>query len=173
MAVSSSKGSKISGATSEINVTPMADIMLVLLIIFMITTPLLQEGIYVNLAKAVNAQVAPNPSSEDATTVYLSRDEKVYIGSGGKSAEVPMEQLQDKLADAVKKGSDKPLFIKSDIAVKFGKVVAIVNKAREAGMERIGLLVDREEKGGPARAVTPVRGTAPTKTAPKPKGAKS
>jgi biopolymer transport protein ExbD len=171
--MSSSKGTKISGATSDINVTPMADIMLVLLIIFMITTPLLQEGVVVNLAKASNAQVAPNPSSEDATTVYLSRDEKVYIGSGGKSAEVTLDQLQDRLIDAAKRSSDKPLFIKSDIAVKFGKVVAVVNKAREAGMERIGLLVDREEKGfGPARAVTPVRG-APPKAAPKPKGSKS
>jgi biopolymer transport protein ExbD len=146
--MSSGGAKKLSGVTSDINVTPMADIMLVLLIIFMITTPLLQEGIVVNMAKAANAQVAPNPSAEDATTVYLSRDERVYIGSGGKSAEVPMDQLQDKLVDAAKRSTEKPLFIKSDITVKFGKVVDVVNKAREAGMERIGLLVEREEKGG-------------------------
>src|SRR2546425_9736585 len=101
--MSSGRGSRISGVTSDINVTPMADIMLVLLIIFMITTPLLQEGVVVNLAKASNAQVAPNPSSEDATTVYLSRDERVYIGWGGKSAAIAIDQLQDRLLYTAKR----------------------------------------------------------------------
>ncbi|HEY2932581.1 MAG TPA: biopolymer transporter ExbD [Acidobacteriota bacterium] len=140
--MSSGAGSRISGVTSEINVTPMADIMLVLLIIFMITTPLLQEGVIINMAKAQNPQVAVGAKDEDATTISLTRDQKVYLNA----EEVAEDKLQEKLTDAQAKASDKPLFVRSDIAVKYGKVVEVVNKARDAGWTRIGLLVDREEK---------------------------
>ena len=72
----SSGGSSSSEVTSDINVTPMADIMLVLLIIFMITTPLLQEGIAVNKAKARNAQEAPEVKGKEATTVTVTRHQE-------------------------------------------------------------------------------------------------
>lgn len=140
--MSSGKRSKISGVTSDINVTPMADIMLVLLIIFMITTPLLQEGVYLNMAKAENAQVAEGATDEESTTVALTRDEKIYLNK----QEVSLTTLPEKLADSVAKAPDRPMFVKSDIAVKFGRVVEVVNTARDVGVKRIGLMVDREEK---------------------------
>ena len=134
--------SRVNQVTSEINVTPMADIMLVLLIIFMITTPLLQEGVYLNMARAQNAQVAQGATDEDSSTIALTRDERIYLNK----EEVTMTALPQKLSESVAKNPDKPLFVKSDIAVKFGRVVEIVNTARDTGVKRIGLMVERDER---------------------------
>jgi biopolymer transport protein TolR len=144
MGMTSGGGRGISGATSDINVTPMADIMLVLLIIFMITTPLLQEGIQVNRAKARNALEAPEIEAEDATTVTVTRERIVYVNSRA----VVEDQLVDAIAEAVARAPEKPLFVKSDVAAPYGLVVTVVDRAREAGVERIGLMVDRESEGG-------------------------
>ena len=143
MAVSSG-GNFSSEVTSDINVTPMADIMLVLLIIFMITTPLLQEGIAVNKAKARNAQEAPEVEGEEATTVTVTRSQEIYIND----VPVAPEDLLDELTTRVALAPEKPLFVKSDVAAAYGLIVSIVNEAREAGVERIGLLVDREMQQG-------------------------
>ena len=140
MAMGSSGGP--SGVTSDINVTPMADIMLVLLIIFMITTPLLQQGVFVNKAKAKNAQEAPEVEGEDATTITVTRDQSIYVNSELVSEDALIERLIERVALA----PDKPLFVKSDVAAPFGTVVGIINNAREVGVERIGLLVDREKQ---------------------------
>jgi biopolymer transport protein TolR len=131
--------------TSDINVTPMADIFLVLLIIFLITTPLLQQGVFVNKAKARSAQEALEAEAEEATEVTITRDQSVYVN---KKA-IPDSELVEKLTERVALAPDFPLFIKADVATPYGRVVEIVNKARDAGAERIGLLVDREkQKGG-------------------------
>ena len=138
-------GTSVSGVTSEINVTPMADVMLVLLIIFMITTPLIQQGVAVNLARAKNAQEAPEAEAEDATTVTVTRASEIYVNKK-LTAE---SNLFDQIADAFAKAPDKPLFVRVDIAAPYGVVVGVVDVAREVGIERIGLIVDRErEEGG-------------------------
>jgi biopolymer transport protein TolR len=146
MAISGGGGSGgVSGVNADINVTPMADVMLVLLIIFMITTPLIQKGISINMASARNAQEAPEAEAEDATIVTISRSSEYYVnkqlvGDAG---------LLDKMSEAYAKAPDKPLFVRADVATPFGSVVHAVELAREAGAERIGLLVDRErEEGG-------------------------
>ncbi len=140
-----SSGSGIGSAvTSDINVTPMADIMLVLLIIFMITTPLLQEGIAVNKAKARNAQEAPEVEGKEATTVTVTRSQEIYINDQPVSPEDLLDELETRVALA----PEKPLFIKSDVAAPYGMIVSLVHKARDAGVERIGLLVDRETRQG-------------------------
>lgn len=145
MAISSGGGTGVSGVTSEINVTPMADVMLVLLIIFMITTPLIQQGVAVNLARAKNAQEAPEAEAEDATTVTVSRSSEIYINKK-LTAEA---NLYDQISEAFAKAPDKPLFVRCDIAAPYGVVVQVVDVAREVGIERIGLIVDRErEEGG-------------------------
>ena len=140
----SSGGSSSSEVTSDINVTPMADIMLVLLIIFMITTPLLQEGIAVNKAKARNAQEAPEVEGKEATTVTVTRHQEIYVND----QPVAPEDLLDELTTRAALAPEKPLFIKSDVAAPYGMIVSIVNKSREAGVERVGLLVDRERQQG-------------------------
>ncbi len=139
-----SGGGGVSGMTTDINVTPMADVMLVLLIIFMITTPLLQEGIFVNKAKARNAQEAEGVEGKDATTVTVTRQQEIYVNS----EEIAPDKLVDKLIERAALAPDKPLFVKGDIAAPYGVIVDVVNKARDAGIERIGLLVDRDKAQG-------------------------
>ncbi len=131
------------GVNSEINVTPMADVMLVLLIIFMITVPLLQQGVFVNKPRAKNAQEAPDVDDEDATMVTVTRQGGVYINRDA----VPPNLIVEKLVERVALKPELPLFIKADVAVLYGTVVDIVSKAREAGVEQIGLMVDRELEG--------------------------
>ena len=131
------------GVNSEINVTPMADVMLVLLIIFMITVPLLQQGVFVNKPRAKNAQEAPDVDDEDATMVTVTRQGGVYINRDA----VPPNLIVEKLVERVALKPELPLFIKADVAVLYGTVVDLVSKAREAGVEQIGLMVDRELEG--------------------------
>jgi biopolymer transport protein TolR len=133
-----------SGVNSEINVTPMADVMLVLLIIFMITVPLLQQGVFVNKPRAKNAQEAPDVDDEDATMVTVTRQGGVYINRDA----VPPNLIVEKLMERVALKPELPLFIKADVAVLYGTVVDLVSKAREAGVEQIGLMVDRDVEGG-------------------------
>jgi biopolymer transport protein ExbD len=137
-------GKSKSGVTSDINVTPLADVMLVLLIIFMLTVPLMQEGVYVNKASARNAQEAPLVDDENATMVTVTRLGQVYINR----EPVPPDEIIEKLVERVALAPELPLFIKGDVAVPYGTVVDLVTQAREAGVEQIGLMVDQEREGG-------------------------
>lgn len=132
-----------SAVNSEINVTPMADVMLVLLIIFMITTPLLQEGVYVNKPMADNAAEAPEAEAEGATMVTVTRQQEIYVNS----ERVLEDDLINNLADRIASAPDLPLFVKGDVAASYGKVVEVINSARDAGAEKIGLMVERREGG--------------------------
>jgi len=132
------------GVNADINVTPMADIMLVLLIIFMITTPLLQEGVFVNKPKARNAQEAPEIEGKDSTTVTLTRNQEIYVNK----IQILPEDLLEELIVRAELAPEKPLFIKADVGAPYGLVVEVVNKARDAGVKRIGLLVDRQSREG-------------------------
>jgi biopolymer transport protein ExbD len=145
MAISGGGGTGVTGMTSEINVTPMADVMLVLLIIFMITTPLIQQGVAVNLASAKSAQEAPEAEAEDATIVTVTRNSEYYVNKQSTSE----GELLDRISEAYAKAPDKPLFVRVDVATPYGSVVTVVDLSREVGVERIGLIVDRErEEGG-------------------------
>ncbi|GAB4108711.1 MAG: protein TolR [Acidobacteriota bacterium] len=145
MAISGGGGSSVTGMNADINVTPMADVMLVLLIIFMITTPLIQSGVAVNMARAKNAAEAPEAEAEDATIITVTRASEYYVNK----QLTPQAALADRIAEAYAKAPDKPLFVRVDVATPYGSVVSVVDMAREAGVERIGLLVDRErEEGG-------------------------
>ena len=132
------------GVNSDINVTPMADVMLVLLIIFMLTIPLLQEGVYVNKATARNAREEPLVDEEDATMVTVTRQGQVYINRDL----VPDDQFVEKLIERVALAPELPLFIKGDVAVPYGRVVELVTQARDSGVEQIGLMVDRAREVG-------------------------
>jgi biopolymer transport protein TolR len=128
--------------TSDINVTPMADIMLVLLIIFMITTPLLQTGITVNLPKAKNPLQAEGAESKDATVVALDRQGRVFLGKSQTTETALMEALTKKFSGGE---INKVMFLKADTAVLYGRVVEIVNECRKTGVERIGLMTEKEK----------------------------
>lgn len=125
-------------ANSDINVTPMADVMLVLLIIFMITTPLLQPGITVNLPKGVNPLENPKIDSEDAVIVAVTREGRTYLAKDP----LPSDRLVERLREKFAKG-DKTMFIKGDTGVPYGKIVEVVELCRTAGAERIGLITEK------------------------------
>jgi biopolymer transport protein TolR len=128
--------------TSDINVTPMADIMLVLLIIFMITTPLLQTGITVNLPKAKNPLTAEGAESKDATVVALDRQGRLFLGKVQKTETSLMEELTKRFSGGE---INKIVYLKADTAVLYGRVVEIVNNCRKTGVEKIGLMTEKEK----------------------------
>lgn len=128
--------------SADINVTPMADIMLVLLIIFMITTPLLQTGVTVNLPKAVNPLENPKIDSEDAVIVAVTRDGNIYFGR----QRVTQDELVSKLREKFASTGDKTMFIKGDTAASYGRFVEVVDLCRSSGVERIGLITEKERE---------------------------
>ena len=132
-----------SSVVADINVTPMADVMLVLLIIFMITTPLLQSGITVNLPKAKNPLDAPEADSKDAVVIAINRAGELYL----KKRQIGEAELIDFLLKKYSGGEiNRTIFLKADTALAYGRVVQIVNSCRGAGVERIGLMAEKENE---------------------------
>jgi biopolymer transport protein TolR len=132
-----------SNVVADINVTPMADVMLVLLIIFMITTPLLQSGITVNLPKAKNPLDAPEADSKDAVVLAINRAGELYLAK----RQISESELVDFLLQKYAGGEiNRTIFLKADTALAYGRVVQIVNSCRGAGVERIGLMAEKERE---------------------------
>lgn len=121
------------------NVIPMADIMLVLLIIFMVITPLLQKGVSVDMAKAENAISMPNADKDDAILIVVTRDGHTFMGN----TEVGMDEITSKVRDLVSNRLDKTVFIRSDSRAQYGTVVKVVDQVRSAGVENLGLLTQK------------------------------
>lgn len=131
-----------SSVSADINVTPMADIMLVLLIIFMITTPLLQSGITVNLPKAKNPLDAPEADSKEAVVVAVNRDGKLFLAK----KQIGEQDLYEYLLKKFSGGEiNRTIFLKADTSLAYGRVVEIVNGCRRAGVERIGLMAEKQK----------------------------
>jgi biopolymer transport protein ExbD len=125
--------------TSEINVTPMADVMLVLLIIFMVVTPMMQKGVSVELANTANPVDMKEADREDAVLVAVTRDGKFYLGQ----ERVAIEDLASKVNDLLSDRIEKTVFVKSDRRAKYGDVVQVVDNIRNAGVDKVGLLTER------------------------------
>jgi len=139
------EGSKVN---SNINVTPMVDVMLVLLIIFMVITPMLQKGVSVDLAKTNNPVAMQDADKEDALLVAVTRDGKVFFGSD----QIDPTQLTNKMKDRLANRTDKKVFIKADARAKYGNVVDVVDNVRAAGVDQVGLLTEQRKSGAPAPA---------------------
>jgi len=130
------------------NVIPMADIMLVLLIIFMVITPMLQHGAPVDMAKAENADKMPNADRDDAIIVAVTRDGRLFLSPGNK--EIGLDQITDNVKDLITGRLDKTVYVRSDARAKYGDVVKAVDEVRAAGVENIGLLTEKiQAKGAP------------------------
>jgi biopolymer transport protein ExbD/biopolymer transport protein TolR len=125
--------------TSEINVTPMADVMLVLLIIFMVVTPMLQKGVSVDLAKTKNPMDMTEADKEDSVLVAVARDGKFYLNQD----RVNIDDLAGKVTELVKDRFDKTIFVKGDARAKYADVVQVVENLRVAGVDKIGLLTEK------------------------------
>ncbi|HEY6370519.1 MAG TPA: biopolymer transporter ExbD [Candidatus Sulfotelmatobacter sp.] len=133
------EGAKIS---SDINVTPMVDVMLVLLIIFMVVTPMLQKGISVDMAPVNNPEQMPDADKEDALLVSITRDGKVYFGSDQIQ---DVDNLTGKVKDRLVNKQDKRVYVKADMRTRFGSVVKVVDSVRAAGVDDLGLLTDQKK----------------------------
>lgn len=137
------------GLQSEINVTPMVDIMLVLLIIFMVITPFLQQGITVAIPRDMNSpDVDPAIIKESSVVISIPNDGEYYLGK----TRITREELGPQLETAMRNKSDaeRIVYIKSGVGVSYGSVVDIINVIRKQGIDRIGLVADKKKKGGGA-----------------------
>jgi len=140
------------GLQSEINVTPMVDIMLVLLIIFMVVTPFLQQGITVALPKNMNnPDVDPNIIKESSIVISIPNDGEYYLAKKRLQREQLADEV-DKLLEKIKNEQDKIVYIKSGVGVSYGDVVNVINEVRKLGVDKIGLVADKKKKGGPVVA---------------------
>jgi biopolymer transport protein ExbD/biopolymer transport protein TolR len=138
------------GVQSEINVTPMVDIMLVLLIIFMVVTPFLQQGITVALPKNMNnPDVDPNIIKESSIVISVPNDGEYYLGKN-KVAKEQLSEKVDSMLKNVKKDEDRIVYIKSGVGVSYGDVVTVINEVRKLGVDKIGLVADKKKGGAPA-----------------------
>ena len=146
MQSSNSKKPVAQPVVSAPNVIPMADIMLVLLIIFMVITPMLQKGMNVDMAKVINPEDLPNADKDDAVIVAVTRDGGYFVGQNRTSLDSVASQVSDLIAGRL----DKTVFIKSDGRAKYGDVVKLVDEVRSAGVDNVGLLTDKVETTTPA-----------------------
>ena len=132
-------GQEQGGIQSEINVTPMADVMLVLLIIFMVITPMLQKGVSVELAQTNNPVEMEAADAEDAILVAVTRDGKYFLAKDP----VTLAELPTLVLDMLQGRLDKTVYVKSDFRARYGDVVALVDSVRASGVDKIGLLTER------------------------------
>jgi biopolymer transport protein ExbD len=137
------KKKRMAGVNSDINVTPMVDVMLVLLIIFMVITPMLQKGVSVNLAKTDNPSKMPEADKEDSLIVAVMRDGQIYFNSDKVTADALADKVKDRLANR----TDKRIFVKADAGARYGDVVSVVDNVRSAGVDELGLLTEERKQG--------------------------
>ena len=133
---------------SEINVTPMVDIMLVLLIIFMVVTPLLQQGVSVNLPREmIGPTEDPDIIKETSVVVSIPNNDEFYIGKDKFAKEVMGDKIK-KLMEG--KTPDKRIvYIKSGVDVDYGRVVEAIKTIRKQDIDKIGLVADKKKGGAP------------------------
>ena len=128
---------------SNINVTPMVDVMLVLLIIFMVITPMLNNKVNVDLPVADAAIIMENANKEDAVTVAVTRDGQTYLGGDL----VTVDDLGPKISAKLENKTDKQVYMRADIRANYGKVMDAVDQIRTAGVSQLGLLTEKREDG--------------------------
>ncbi len=131
---------------SNINVTPMVDVMLVLLIIFMVITPMLNNKVNVELPQAAAAIIMENANKEDAVTVAVTRDGQAYLGGD----RVNIDDLGPKITDKLTNKTDKEVYLRADIRANYGKVMDVVDQIRAAGVSNLGLLTEKLEEDAAA-----------------------
>ena len=148
-------GARGRGIQSEINVTPMVDIMLVLLIIFMVVTPFLQPGITVPVPKNLtNPDVDPKIIRESSVVISIPNDVEYYLGKKRLRKEQLAEEVQ-RMLEKIKDEPDRIVYIKSGVGVSYGNVVSVINEVRKVGVDKIGLVADKKKKDSTTANTTP------------------
>ena len=139
MAFDTSGGSGPRRAMTDINVTPLVDVMLVLLLIFMVTAPLIQSGVKVDLPRASAQQME---HSEQKLVLTITKDRRVLLGD----AEIPFAELEKKLSTNARLQKDKELYLHADRSLPYGQVVEVMAIARRAGVESLGMITEPERE---------------------------
>ncbi len=137
------EGAKVN---SNINVTPMVDVMLVLLIIFMVITPMLHKGVDVEMAKVDNPTAMQDADKDDALIVAIQRSGDVFFGSDKVQPEQLTQKIKDKLASRT---TNKTVFLRADARAKYKAVADVVDNVRAAGVDALGLLTDQRRTTPP------------------------
>lgn len=130
---------------TDINVTPMVDVMLVILIIFMVITPMLSKGVSVDMVRTKNPIAMQAADKTDAVIVAVTRDGKSYLGS----TQVPSEDLAPKVKDLLANRIDHMVFLRADSRARYEKVVDVVDNLRAAGVDQLGLLTEQIQETRP------------------------
>jgi len=130
------KGSRL---VSDINVTPFVDVMLVLLVIFMVTAPLVKHGVDVSLPKAATKNIT---ADEDQLSITLTKDQKIFINE----MEVELPRLKEKLTRIFKQRTDNQLFFRADRDLSYGFVINVMAEIKNAGIEKLGIITMPLEK---------------------------
>jgi biopolymer transport protein TolR len=146
MAMGGNRGGMGRTTMSDINVTPMVDVMLVLLVIFMVTAPLIQQGVKVNLPQA---RATPVEATEKKLVLSVDAQRRVFIGE----APVALEELETKLRTNARAQADKEVYLHADRDIPYGVVVEVMAAAQRAGITHVGMVTD------PSGAPRPGRGT--------------
>ena len=150
--------SKAPPPVADINVTPMVDVMLVMLIIFMVITPMLSKGRTVDLVKTKNPIPMQAADKSDAIVIAVERDGKTYLNV----TQMQPEDLPQKVKDLLTGRVDKTVFVKADSRAKYERVVDVVDNLRAAGVDNVGLLTELQQEksaqgGGTAAPATPAQ----------------
>lgn len=142
------KKMKAAPPVADINVTPMVDVMLVLLIIFIVITPMLSKGISVDMVKTKNPIKMQAADKEDAVLVAITRDGKTFLGSDPISADVLPAKVKDLLTNKL----DKTVYLRSDSRSRYERVVEVIDNLRAGGVDQLGLLTEKVQEKGAAAA---------------------
>ena len=143
---------KTSGPMNEINVTPMVDVMLVMLIIFMVITPMLTKGMSVDLVKTKNPIALKEADKDDAILISVTKDGKVYLGSD----QFPdLNQLGVKVKDRLSAQLNKTVYMKNDSRARFERVVEVIDNLRGFGVDQLGLITELVKESGGAATPPP------------------
>ena len=143
---------------SDINVTPMVDVMLVLLIIFMVITPMLQNKVNVDLAKTHTSTPLPDADHEDSVKVAITRDGKVYLGAN----QIALADLGPKAQDLLQNKPNKTVYIRADARARYGVVMDAIDDLRTAGVDQVAFLTEPIQQNTPPEKKN---GTAPAPAA--------
>jgi biopolymer transport protein ExbD/biopolymer transport protein TolR len=132
------KKMKAADPVADINVTPMVDVMLVLLIIFIVITPMLSKGITVEMAKTKNPSTMQAADKEDAILIAVSREGKTFLGTDPMAPDALPQKVKDLLTNKL----DKTVYLRADARARYERVVEVVDNLRSAGVDQLGLLTE-------------------------------